>query len=107
MRAHITTKPWKLAILLTLAPFYPPGNTKASQKWLLLVKAVFHKSKNKKDFLVGRRGSWGGGSHKRCKKVALTGSGAMDERDGFVFVGFNRALIIWKVMGDRISGRTA
>ena len=60
MRAHITTKPWKLAILLTLAPFYPPGDTKASQKWLLFVKAVFHKSKNKKDLLVGRRGSWVG-----------------------------------------------
>ena len=24
-----------LAILLTLAPFYPPGDTKSSQKWLL------------------------------------------------------------------------
>ena len=42
MRAHAATKPWKIAILLTLAPFYPPGNTKSSQKWLLLVKVVFH-----------------------------------------------------------------
>ena len=30
-----------LAILLTLAPFYPPGNTKSSQKWLLSTVAVF------------------------------------------------------------------
>ena len=58
-------------------------------------------------FLVGRRGSRGGDSHKGGKKVALTGRGVMDERDRFVFVGFNRALIIWKVMGDRISGRMA
>ena len=29
-----------LAILLTLAPFYFPGNTKSSQKWLLCAVAV-------------------------------------------------------------------
>ena len=29
-----------LAILLTLAPFYPPGDTESSQKWLLFAVAV-------------------------------------------------------------------
>ena len=29
-----------LAILLTLAPFYPPGDTESGQKWLLFAVAV-------------------------------------------------------------------
>ena len=33
-------RPGNLAILLTLAPFYPPGDTKSSQKWLLFVEVV-------------------------------------------------------------------
>ena len=43
-----------LAVLLTLAPFYPPGNTKTSQKWLLLV--IFIKmffSESEKTSVVG------------------------------------------------------
>ena len=35
----------------------------------------------------------------RCKKVALTGSGVMGERDGRIILVFNRAFIILVVNG--------
>ena len=41
-----------LPILLTLAPFYPPGTTKSSQKGLLLFRR-FHKKDTKRFFVVG------------------------------------------------------
>ena len=93
MRAHTTTKPWKIAILLTLAPFYPPGNTKSSQKWLLFVQVVSYKNKIKNDFwrggcifwwekVEGMHPSFFKNSHvasenRPHQKVALMGSGAV------------------------------